>query len=58
MQRVQLPIPDIEVQKSIVAIHHVLESRKRINEKLKHTIADISPVLVRGVNNELEAVRV
>ena len=58
MQRVRLPIPDIEIQKSIVAIHHVLESRKRMNEKLKNVVTNISPVLIRGVTQELELARV
>jgi len=49
MCEVRLPIPDIEVQKSIVAIHHVLESRKKLNEDLKNIITPLCPVLMKGV---------
>ncbi len=52
---VKAPIPDIEVQRSIVAIHHALETRKRINEKLKSMIAPLCPILMRGVVDKLLA---
>ena len=52
---VELPIPSIEEQKSIVAIHHVLETRKRINERLKETIRPLCPVLMQGVIKDLKA---
>ncbi len=52
---VELPIPSIEEQKPIVAIHHVLETRKRINEHLKETIRPLSPVLMQGVIKDLKA---
>ena len=51
---VELPIPSIEEQKSIVAIHHVLETRKRINERLKETIRPLCPVLMQGVIKDLK----
>lgn len=50
---VRLPIPNIEAQKSIVAIHHVLESRKKINENLKNIITSACPVLMKGVVDTL-----
>ena len=53
MCEVQLPIPDIEVQQSIVTIYHVLESRKKINQDLKNIIAPLCPVLLKGVVDEL-----
>ena len=53
MCEVRLPIPDIEVQKSIVAIHHVLESRKKLNEDLKNIITPLCPVLMKGVVDTL-----
>jgi type I restriction enzyme, S subunit len=53
MCNVRLPIPDIEIQKSIVAMHHALETRKRINEDLKDTIKPLCPILVKGVENIL-----
>ena len=53
MCNVKLPIPSIEEQKSIVAIHHTLETRKKINEKLKETIRPLCPILIQGVINDL-----
>lgn len=53
MCKVKLPIPDIKVQQAIVAIHHTLESRKRINEKLKKMIKPLCPVLMKGVVENL-----
>lgn len=55
MCEVRLPIPNIEVQKSIVAIHHVLESRKKLNEDLKNMITSLCPVLMKGVVDTLRA---
>lgn len=49
MCEVNLPIPDIEVQESIVAIHHALETRKRLNDELKTQIQSLCPILMRGV---------
>ena len=45
---VELPIADIEVQKSIVDIYTVYKERKEINEKLKKQIKDICPILIKG----------
>jgi type I restriction enzyme S subunit len=53
MCEVLLPIPDIEVQKSIVTIYHVLESRKKINQDLKNMITPLCPVLLKGVVDNL-----
>ena len=53
MQRVKLPIPPLEVQRSIVAIHNVLESRKKLNNTLKSKIDELSPILVKGVTQVL-----
>lgn len=49
MCNVELPIPDPEVQESIVAIHHTLETRKRLNIELKTQIQNLCPILMRGV---------
>ena len=45
---VQIPIPDITVQKSIADIYKVYNERKRINEQLKAQIKDICPILIKG----------
>jgi len=49
MCRLKLPIPSIEVQKAIVTIYHTLQTRKRINERLKDTIKPLCPILMKGV---------
>ncbi|MBN2769072.1 MAG: restriction endonuclease subunit S [Spirochaetes bacterium] len=49
MCEVRLPVPDIKIQKAIVNIYHALESRKKINDKLKDKIKPLCPVLMRGV---------
>ena len=53
MYSVKLPVPDLEIQRSIVAIHHTLETRKRINEKLKGLITPLAPILMKGVVNHI-----
>lgn len=45
---VQIPIPVIEIQKSIANIYKVYTQRKAINEKLKAQIRDICPILIKG----------
>ncbi len=56
MCNVKLPIPDIEVQKAIVTIYHTLETRKRINGKLKDMIKPLCPVLMRGVVENMKRI--
>lgn len=48
MCRVKIPIPPIEVQKSIAELYKVYNQRKEINEKLKAQIKDICPILIKG----------
>lgn len=48
MCSVKIPIPPIEVQKSIAEIYKVYNQRKEINEKLKAQIKDICPILIKG----------
>lgn len=48
MKEVEIPIPDIEIQKSIVNISKCYNVRKRINEQLKAQIKDICPILIKG----------
>ena len=45
---VEIPIPDIEIQKSIANVYSVYIKRKEINEQLKAQIKDICPILIRG----------
>lgn len=44
----KIPVPDYEVQKSIVGIYNVYNERRDINEKLKAQIKDICPILIKG----------
>ena len=52
MCNVKIPIPAIEVQKSIADIFKVYNTRKRINEQLKAQIKDICPILIKGSIDE------
>lgn len=45
---VEIPIPSIEIQKSIASIYSVYIKRKEINEQLKAQIKDICPILIKG----------
>ena len=45
---VEIPIPSIEIQKSIASIYSVYIKRKEINERLKAQIKDICPILIKG----------
>lgn len=44
----KIPIPDIDVQKTIASIYRVYVMRKEINEQLKNQIKGICPILIRG----------
>lgn len=44
----QIPIPDISVQREIVNIHKSYIERQRIAEALKEQLKNICPVLIRG----------
>ena len=48
MRSVQIPIPDISIQKAIVEIYNAYNVRKDINEKLKSQIKSICPILIKG----------
>ena len=48
MCALQIPIPDIQIQRAIAEIFNVYTTRKRINEQLKTQIKDICPILIRG----------
>lgn len=48
MRDVEIPIPDIKIQRSIAEIFAVYNERKSINERLKAQIKDICPILIKG----------
>lgn len=45
---ITMPIPSIEIQRSIVEIYSVYKTRKQINEQLKEQIKNICPILIKG----------
>lgn len=49
-----LPIPSIEKQQAIVTIYHTLETRKKLNEKLKESLQPLCPILMKGVREKEE----
>ncbi len=57
MKDVSIPIPNLEIQKSIVEIHEAYITRKEINEKLKAQIKDICPILIKGSIEEAKKQR-
>lgn len=48
MKEVIIPIPSIKIQKEILNILTVYNTRKEINEKLKSQLKDICPILIKG----------
>lgn len=48
LEEVEIPLPDIKIQKSIAEIYEVLSERKSINNSLKQQIKDICPILIKG----------
>lgn len=48
MEDVQIPIPSIEIQRSIASIYKVYKERKAIAVQLKEQLNNICPVLIRG----------
>jgi len=46
--KVEIPIVDVSIQKSIVDIYKVYKERKDINKKLKAQIKNICPILIKG----------
>lgn len=45
---VEVPIPDIKVQKAISDIYAVYVDRKHINDRLKERIKNMCPILIKG----------
>lgn len=51
----EIPIPDINIQQSIVDIYNAYITRKQNNERLKQQIKDICPILIAGAIKEANA---
>ena len=45
---IEIPVPDMKIQRSIAAIYEVMRTRKKILERLKAQIKDICPILIKG----------
>ena len=52
-----IPIPKRSIQESLVLMYHALETRKRINERLKSMITPLCPVLMKGVVDSINSKR-
>ncbi len=50
---VEIPLPNIEEQKAIVAMYQVQEKRKSINIRLKEILRPLCPILIYGIRNGL-----
>lgn len=50
----ELPVPDIEVQRTIAKLYNVYIMRRGISEQLKAQIKDICPILIRGSLEEVK----
>ena len=48
MKDVMIPIPDIEIQKSIANLYEVYIERRQMNEKIKAQIKNICTILIKG----------
>ncbi len=49
---VEIPIPEMKIQRSIAAVYEVMRTRKKILERLKAQIKDICPILIKGSLDE------
>lgn len=54
MCNVSIPIPSIEIQRSIADIYNICQTRKSISERLKAQIKNICPVLIKGSLEEAQ----
>ena len=48
MCNVEIPIPDIEIQKSIVNIFDSLDERRNISNKIKEAMNNLGSILIDG----------
>lgn len=54
MEEVSIPIPDLNIQESIVNIYLCYMKRKEINERMKAQIKDLCPILIKRAVEEGE----
>lgn len=51
---INIPLPDINTQKSLVQLYQVYQKRKSISEQLKEKIQSVCPILIRGAMLEAQ----
>lgn len=47
MQRYQIPLPPIEVQRAIVALYHCAEEARKITKEAKEQLAQVCPAMIQ-----------
>lgn len=52
LTEVEIPIPALEVQRSIAAVYEVYRTRQKILEQLKEQLKKICPILIKGSLDE------
>lgn len=52
---IEIPVPEMKIQKAIVDIYNSYKVRRSINEKLKAQIKNICPILIKGSLEEGKA---
>lgn len=52
ISKIEIPIPDLKIQKSISEIHNIHQVRKKLAEELKLQLRNICPILIKGSLNE------
>ena len=52
LTEVEIPIPEMKIQRSIAAVYEVYRTRQKIFERLKAQIKDICPILIKGSLDE------
>lgn len=55
LENIEIPIPNIDIQRSIAKIFIAYNERKVINERLKAQIKDMCPILIKGAIEEARA---
>ena len=48
LSELEIPIPKLSIQKSIVSVYRAYQERKKINDELKKKINEICSVLIKG----------
>lgn len=56
MQEVEIPVPELEIQKAIVDVYSLYEKRSGIRTELENLMYDICPVLIKGATEESKGV--